>query len=164
MLQALSWLADADKRTYVLQAGPGLLCVGRFCSGRNRGAQGLDCRDGASFRSWPHASPRRTPKDVISMPIVSASVPTVNAAKYIQQLCKHWSHKLPVDLSVERGVVRFPDAVVAFEARADDLMVTIDSPEKAAVERMKDVVASHLDRFAFREAPLRFVWSQPDAA
>jgi len=29
---------------------------------------------------------------------------------------------------------------------------------------MKDVVASHLDRFAFREVPLRFEWSQPDAA
>jgi uncharacterized protein len=109
-------------------------------------------------------TPGRAEHRKISMPIVSASVPTVNAAKYMQQLCKHWSHKLPVDLSGERGVVRFPDAVVAFEARADDLMVTIDSPEKAAVERMKDVVASHLDRFAFREAPLRFVWSQPDAA
>jgi hypothetical protein len=27
------------------------------------------------------------------------------------------------------------------------------------VERMKGVVASHLDRFAFREAPLRFDWA-----
>jgi hypothetical protein len=28
------------------------------------------------------------------------------------------------------------------------------------VERMKGVVARHLDRFAFREAPLRFEWSK----
>jgi hypothetical protein len=27
------------------------------------------------------------------------------------------------------------------------------------VERLKGVVASHLDRFAFREAPLKFEWS-----
>ena len=27
---------------------------------------------------------------------------------------------------------------------------------------MKGVVASHLDRFAFREAPLRFDWSEPE--
>ena len=32
------------------------------------------------------------------MPIAKASVPTTNAAKYMQQLCKHWSHKLEVDL------------------------------------------------------------------
>ena len=27
---------------------------------------------------------------------------------------------------------------------------------------MKGVVASHLDRFAFREAPLEFDWSGPE--
>ena len=55
------------------------------------------------------------------MPIVKASVPTANGAKYMQQLCKHWSHKLEVDLSEQRGVVKFPDAVVIFEAGADAL-------------------------------------------
>ena len=97
------------------------------------------------------------------MPIVSANVPTVNASKYMQQLCKHWSHKQEVELTEQRGVVRFPAVVVAFEAQADDLMVTIDGQEDEAVERMKGVVASHLDRFAFREAPLKFEWSTPDA-
>ena len=60
-------------------------------------------------------------------------------------------------------MVRFPDAVVVLEARPDDLLVTIDAQEKETVERMKGVVASHLDRFAFREAPLKFDWSEPDA-
>ena len=96
------------------------------------------------------------------MPIVSAKVPTVNAAKYIQQLCKHWSHRLEVELSDEKGVVRFPGAVVAFEARPDDLLVTIDTQDTETVERMKGVVASHLDRFAFREAPLKFAGSEPE--
>jgi len=96
-----------------------------------------------------------------NMPIVSANVPTANATKYMQQLCKHWSHRLEVELSEEKGVVRFPDAVVALEARPDDLSVTIDAQAKETVERMKGVVASHLDRFAFREAPLKFDWSEP---
>jgi len=96
------------------------------------------------------------------MPIISARVPTANASKYIQQLCKHWSHRLEVDLSEQKGVVRFPDAVVTLEAWPDDLSVTIDTQEKEAVERMKGVVASHLDRFAFREAPLKFDWSEPE--
>ena len=96
------------------------------------------------------------------MLIVSAKVPTANASKYIQQLCKHWSHKLEVELSEQKGVVRFPDAVVVLEARPDDLTVTIDAQEKETVERIKGVVASHLDRFAFREAPLKFDWSEPE--
>ena len=95
------------------------------------------------------------------MPIAKASVPTANAAKYLQQLCKHWSHKLEVDLSDRKGVVRFPAAVVALEAEADTLLVTIEGEESETVERMKGVVATHLDRFAFREAPLRFDWSRP---
>ena len=93
------------------------------------------------------------------MPTAKASVPTANAAKYTQQLCKHWSHKLEVDLSVEKGVVRFPAAVVTLEAGADALEVTIEGEESDEVERLKGVVASHLDRFAFREAPLPFEWS-----
>jgi len=95
------------------------------------------------------------------MPIATASVPTVNGGKYMQQLCKHWSHKLEVDLSEERGVVKFPAAVVTFEPAADALLVTIEGEEGEAVERMKGVVASHLDRFAFREAPLPFDWKGP---
>lgn len=92
------------------------------------------------------------------MPIATASVPTVNAAKYTQQLCKHWSHRLEVDLSEQRGVVRFPAALATFEPRPETLKVTIEGEEGEAVERMKGVVASHLDRFAFREAPLKFDW------
>jgi hypothetical protein len=92
------------------------------------------------------------------MPIAKASVPTVNAAKYVQQLCKHWSHKLEVDLSEQKGVVKFPTAVATFDAGADALQVTIEGEESEAIERMKGVVASHLDRFAFREAPLKFDW------
>jgi uncharacterized protein len=95
------------------------------------------------------------------MPTARTSVPTASAAKTMQQLCKHWSHKLAVELSEGRGVVRFPAAVATFEARADALLVTIEGDEGEAVERLKGVVASHLDRFAFREAPLRFDWTGP---
>jgi hypothetical protein len=92
------------------------------------------------------------------MPIAKAAIPTANAAKYMQQLCKHWSHKLQVELSEERGVVRFPAAVAAFDAGSDALFVMIEGERSEEVERLKGVVASHLDRFAFREAPLRFDW------
>jgi hypothetical protein len=97
------------------------------------------------------------------MPIAAASVPTANAAKYLEQLCKHWSHRLEVDLSDKKGIVRFPAAVVTLESGEDALEVEIEGEASEEVERMKGVVASHLDRFAFREAPLRFDWVEPKA-
>jgi uncharacterized protein len=75
----------------------------------------------------------------------------------MQQVCKHWSHKLEVDLSEQKGVVKFPTAVATFDPGADALQVTIEG-EGEVVERMKGVVASHRDRLAFREAPLKFDW------
>jgi uncharacterized protein len=45
------------------------------------------------------------------------------------------------------------------EASADALLVTIETDDTKSVEQLKEVVANHLDRFAFREAPLPFEWS-----
>jgi len=98
------------------------------------------------------------------MPIARASVPTANANKYVQQLCKHWSHRLEVELSEKKGVVRFPAAVVTLDAGEDAVQVKIDGEASEEVERLKGVVANHLDRFAFREAPLKFDWSGSDGA
>ncbi|PVE24376.1 DUF2218 domain-containing protein [Microvirga sp. KLBC 81] len=88
----------------------------------------------------------------------TAQVPTGNGARYLQQLCKHWSHKLDVYLSENEGVVRFPNAVATMRTDADRLTVTVESEDDETLERVKGVVASHLDRFAFREAPLPFEW------
>lgn len=88
-----------------------------------------------------------------------ASVPTPNGGKYVQQLCKHWSHKLPVELEGDKGVVTFEGAVLTLDAGAEAIEVSLRGQDRAAVERLKSVVSSHLDRFAFREAPLTFDWA-----
>ena len=44
------------------------------------------------------------------------------------------------------------------EARPDALIVSLEPSPEADVGRFKQVVADHLDRFAFREAPLSFDW------
>jgi len=88
-----------------------------------------------------------------------ARVPTHSASKYLQQLAKHWSHKMEVTFSEEEGRIAFPNGVV-LEMRADSetLDVALTVPEGEDVDRMRGVVSSHLDRFAFREAPLTFDW------
>lgn len=88
-----------------------------------------------------------------------AHVPTASGSKYLQQLCKHWSHKLEVEFSEREGVVRFPTATARMQAGPEGLDVSVEAADAETLERMKDVMATHLDRFAFREAPLPFDWS-----
>ena len=97
-----------------------------------------------------------------------AAVSTANGSRYLQQLCKHWSHNLPVAFTPDRGTVTFPrdargaswpgDAVVTFETRPEALDVRIEATSDGQLSGLKDAVARHLDRFAFREAPLTFDW------
>lgn len=97
-----------------------------------------------------------------------ALVPTPSASRYLQQLCKHWQHNLTVEYTADHGTVVFPrdargadwpgDALVTFDARADTLDVRIDASADEQLEALKGAVARHVDRFAFREAPLAFDW------
>jgi len=98
----------------------------------------------------------------------TARVPTASASRYLQQLCKHWAHNLAVEYTAERGTIRFPaegragtfpgDALATLVARDDGLDVRIDASVPEQRGALKDVLARHLDRFAFREAPLSFPW------
>ena len=98
----------------------------------------------------------------------TADVPTTNGSRYLQQLCKHWAHNLSVDYTAERGTVVFPkdargaewpaDATVTMVAQGDRLECRIDASAEGQLEGLKGALARHLDRFAFREAPLSFEW------
>ena len=94
------------------------------------------------------------------MALETARVPTANGTRYLQQLCKHWSHKLDVQLSENEGIVRFPAAVATMKADPAALTVSVEAEDDETLQRMKGVVACHLDRFAFKEAPLPFEWSK----
>jgi len=103
----------------------------------------------------PHA-PFSCPK--VCAVTLTAHVPTSSASRYLQQLCKHWSHKFDTDFDAQQGRIAFAMGTILLKAGDTDLTVTIEPDEGADVERFKTVVAEHLDRFAFREAPLSFDW------
>lgn len=100
----------------------------------------------------------------------TACVPTVNAGRYLQQLCKHWSHNLSVEFTPEAGKVILPrnargadwpgDATLHLQAGETTLECRITASAGEQLAGLKGAVARHLDRFAFREAPLQFDWQE----
>ena len=97
-----------------------------------------------------------------------AAVPTANASRYLQQLCKHWSHNLAVEFTASKGTIVFPkdmrgqdfpgDGTVKLQAQENTLDVVVNASSPEQLEGLKGAIAKHLDRFAFREAPLTFDW------
>lgn len=94
---------------------------------------------------------------------------TAHGSRYLQQLCKHWSHNLAVEFDADHGTVRFPrdargaawagDATVTFDAGPDGLACRIDASEPGQLEGLKGAVVRHLERFAFREVPVTIDWA-----
>ncbi len=96
------------------------------------------------------------------MSVSTAIVKTEHASRYLQQLCKHWSHRFTVEFDEKTGKVPFSDdANVTFAAdpAALNMILTVKAAED--LERMQNVVADHLKRFAFREE-LDVIWTAAD--
>ncbi|WP_294260122.1 DUF2218 domain-containing protein [uncultured Sphingomonas sp.] len=98
----------------------------------------------------------------------TVAVPTEHGSKYLQQLCKHWTHNLAVEFDEAHGRVVFPkdargaewpgDAIVRFDAAPGALNITIEASADGQRQGLKGAVERHLDRFAFREAPMTYDW------
>jgi hypothetical protein len=80
-----------------------------------------------------------------------ARIATASASKYLQQLCKHFQHKLPVVFDPEKGQITFPYGETKLAADAQTLTILVEPTNAEDMEKLKDVVVRHLLRFAFRE-------------
>ena len=90
------------------------------------------------------------------MSIATARVATAHASRYLQQLCKHWGHRFPVQFTPEDGRVELPAGVLALNADPHGLGLQLTAGPDV-LSQLEEVVAVHLQRFAFREE-LRFDW------
>jgi hypothetical protein len=86
-----------------------------------------------------------------AMARATTEITTPKASYYLQMLCKHWAHKLPVEFTPERGRVPFPDGVGLMEAVGDTLKITIEAGDEGRVRHFEGVVINHLKRFAHSE-------------
>jgi len=82
-----------------------------------------------------------------------ARVPTTVPRRFLAQLCKHFAHRLPVTLTEDHGRIEFPAGVCLLDAEAETLVLRVTSDDEAALAGLQDVVARHLERFAFRDKP-----------
>ena len=81
-----------------------------------------------------------------------SNVRTDHASRYLQQLCKHWSHRFSVEFDAAVGRVPFDaENFLDLAAEPGNLVMTLTVEKPEDLERMQNVVADHLKRFAFRE-------------
>jgi hypothetical protein len=92
------------------------------------------------------------------MPRTRADVATPFASKYLVQLSKHWSHKFAVKWDPTHSHIPFGQAQCWLTAEDGRLIAEIEAPE-GDLERMGQVVADHVNRFAFKEGALAFEWA-----
>jgi hypothetical protein len=82
--------------------------------------------------------------------------------RYIKQLVSHWGHKYATsyDENDARGTFPFSELETAVMiARPGGIAVTLTTADHERNEHMRGVIERHIDRFAFREAPLTYEWT-----
>lgn len=90
--------------------------------------------------------------------ITKGSVKTDKAGKYLVQLCKHFAHKVEVDLREASADVAFPMGPCTITATEDELIFEGQAESDIGLEKMKGVIIIHLDKFAWREVPIEYRW------
>lgn len=92
------------------------------------------------------------------MPESRAVVRTPHASRYLQQLCRHWSHRFETEFSASLARIALPLGETRLRADAETLTIDLAAEDAARLPDLRDVVVRHVERFAFRET-LRFDWS-----
>ncbi|MEM5501628.1 DUF2218 domain-containing protein [Ahrensia kielensis] len=89
----------------------------------------------------------------------TAQITTERANGYLQQLCKHFGHKVEVQFDPKSGLIKLPFGTCALNADQNILDMTVSAETQAELTKVRRVIASHLERFAFRENP-KIVWRE----
>lgn len=89
----------------------------------------------------------------------TTEITTAKADAYVQQMCKHFAHKVDVTEVGDAHVVRFGFGTGELRAADDRIVLSAHAEDRPQLERIETVLGSHLERFAFRER-LIVTWPQ----
>ena len=71
------------------------------------------------------------------------------AGSYLRKLCKHFGHKVSVEFDARQGSISLPFGTCDLLAGEGSLTLTVSGDD---IEKLEQVIGSHLERFAFRES------------
>ncbi len=81
--------------------------------------------------------------------------------RYVQQLVKHWGHKMATTYTEGLGTFPFSDLESAvMQAMPGGIAITLTTADHDRNVHLRGVIERHLDRFAFKEAPLSYEWKE----
>jgi hypothetical protein len=86
-----------------------------------------------------------------------ALVATDRPERYGTQLVKHFGNKIDANWECGSGVIRFGFGDAAVHAEDGILRMRVNADDKASLERLEEVVGSHLVRFGQRDE-LKVEW------
>lgn len=96
------------------------------------------------------------------MPSCDIRIKTEHASKYLQQLCKHFAHKVEVTFDKNNGCAALPPGPCTMVARPDELYIHCQSDDAQKLPMSRSIIEIHLVKFAWREE-FAFDWSDcPD--
>lgn len=84
-------------------------------------------------------------------------VKTSDGSKYLQRLCKHFSHRVSADWDENRGKVTFAEGTCSLQADASGLQMTCSANSQQELVEIVDTLDRHFIRFAKAEAPT-LIW------
>ena len=91
------------------------------------------------------------------MTFSSATITTVEPARIISRLCKHWGHKFAVSCDDAQGRIELPLGVVQLQVGEGQLTVRLQGLPGADMARFQQVVAEHAQRMA-RGETYQWAW------
>jgi hypothetical protein len=86
-----------------------------------------------------------------------SSFNTAKATAYLKKFCRHFAHKLPTEFDDVSGYVDFPFGDCRLVSQDDQLMFKVEAETEESLAKMEDVVARHMERFAFRDG-ITLMW------
>lgn len=92
----------------------------------------------------------------------TSTIRSERASSYLQQLCKHFGHRLEVEFDTRHGRIAFDFGRCELAAEHDALTMSASAGDGKSLRRVEEVVGSHLERFAYRET-LEIAWVRESA-
>lgn len=96
--------------------------------------------------------------------ISTARYSSPNAAKYVQQLAKHFAHKIDVQADADSAAFQMEAGSVRLDAEDGAFVARVEAEDAKGIINLRYVIDKHLVIFAYREGFRGLEWRIADAA